>query len=89
MDEKNQSIFDQLENKTNVKQRDLFNLANSVNSADLTEENNVRQLIHQVSLLANVPVSKEKEDELVKAILSKDVPTDFASLAKMFQKGKK
>ncbi|MGJ9382055.1 stage VI sporulation protein F [Salipaludibacillus neizhouensis] len=85
---KNHSIFDQLEGKTNVKQQDLFNLAQSVNQKDLSKEENVRQLIHQVATVANVPVSKEKEDELVRAITNNEVPMDFGSLAKMFQKTK-
>ncbi|ADU30120.1 stage VI sporulation protein F [Evansella cellulosilytica] len=88
MDEKKNPLFDQLQEKTNVNQQDLFNLANSVSNTDLSKEENIRQLIHQVSQLANVPVSKEKEDELVKAISNKDVPMDFASLAKLFQQKK-
>ncbi|MCR6096530.1 stage VI sporulation protein F [Salipaludibacillus agaradhaerens] len=84
----NGSFFDQLEKKTNVKHQDLFQLAQSVNKTDLSNEENVRQLIHQVAKLANVSVSKEKEDELVKAITSNKVPMDFSSLAKMFQKPK-
>ncbi|MCD8511464.1 MAG: stage VI sporulation protein F [Bacillus sp. (in: Bacteria)] len=71
-----------------MKQQDLFNLANSVGSTDLEDEENVRQLIHQVAQLANVPISKEKEEELVKAITSKNIPTDFMSLAKIFQENK-
>lgn len=88
MEGKNHSIFDQLEGKTNVKQQDLFKLAQSVNQTDLSQEENVRKLIHQVAAVANVPVSKEKEDELVKAITNNKVPMDFGSLAKMFQKTK-
>ncbi|MDG5787611.1 stage VI sporulation protein F [Evansella sp. AB-P1] len=89
MDEKNNNnIFDQVAKNTNVKQQDLFKLANSVNSSDLKDEENVRKLIHQVAQLANVSVSKQKEDELVKAITSNNVPTDFASLAKMFKQNK-
>ncbi|MCR6110643.1 stage VI sporulation protein F [Bacillus sp. A301a_S52] len=84
----NESFFDQLEKKTNVKHQDLFQLAQSVNKTDLSNEQNVRQLIHQVAKLANASVSKEKEDELVKAITSNKVPMDFGSLAKMFQKPK-
>ncbi|MFA9556134.1 stage VI sporulation protein F [Evansella sp. AB-rgal1] len=87
MDEKN-NIFEQVTKKTNVNQQDLFKLANSVSSTDLKSEENVRDLIHQVAKLANVPVSKEKEDELVKAITSNNVPMDFGSLAKMFNQNK-
>ncbi|UCZ54761.1 stage VI sporulation protein F [Bacillus shivajii] len=87
MDEK-KNIFEQVQKKANVNQQDLFNLANSINTSDLKDEKNVRKLIHQVAQVANVKVSKEKEDELVKAITSNNVPVDFASLAKMFQKNK-
>ncbi|MBU8907231.1 stage VI sporulation protein F [Desertibacillus haloalkaliphilus] len=78
------NLFNELEKKTNVKQEDLFTLANSVSNADLTDENTVRQLIAQVSQLANVPVSKEKEEQLIDAIIHNEVPLDFGTLAKMF-----
>lgn len=86
MDEKKNPFYEQIEKKTNVKQQDLLELAQSLNQTDLTDEKNVRQLIHQVGQMANVPVSKEKEEELVKAITSKQVPMDFGSLSKMFRK---
>ncbi|WP_096434855.1 stage VI sporulation protein F [Alteribacter populi] len=86
MDEKKNSFFDQVEKKTNVKQQDLFKLAQNASKTDLKSEQNVRQLIQQVARVANVPVSKKKEDELVKAIISNNVPMDFGTLAKMFQK---
>lgn len=86
MDEKKNPFYEQIEKKTNVKQQDLLELAQSLNQTDLTDEKNVRQLIHHVSRMANVPVSKEKEEELVKAITSKQVPMDFGSLSKMFRK---
>lgn len=82
----NNSFFDKIEKKTNVKQQDIFSLANSVNGADFSDEKTVRNLIQQVSKMANKPVSKEKEDELVKTIVNNNVPLDFSSLAKMFGK---
>lgn len=80
----NNNPFDEIQKKTNVNQADLFNLANSVNQADLKDEKAVRQLIAQVAKLANRKVSKEKEDQLVKAIVNNNIPADFSSLAKMF-----
>lgn len=82
----NNNFFDNLEKKTNVKQQDIFNLANSVNGANFKDEQTVRNLIQQVAKLANKPVPKEKEDELVKTIVNNNMPLDFASLAKMFGK---
>lgn len=84
--EKNNSFFDKIEKKTNVKQEDIFKLANSVSGANFRDEKTVRDLIQQVSRLANKPVSKEKEDELVKTIINNNIPLDFSSLAKMFGK---
>lgn len=83
--EKN-NFFDNLQKKTNVNQQDIFNLANSVSGANFKDEATVRNLIHQVAKMANKPVSKEKEDELVKAIVNNNIPMDFGSLAKMFGK---
>ncbi|TES57721.1 stage VI sporulation protein F [Halalkalibacterium halodurans] len=89
MSQNERSFFDHLKNKTNVNPADLFKLADSVSQANLRDEKTVRQLITQVSRLANVPVPKEKEDQIVKAILNNDVPTDLASLTKMFNNTKK
>ncbi|UOE92352.1 stage VI sporulation protein F [Alkalihalobacillus sp. LMS39] len=82
----NNNFFDNLEKKTNVKQEDLFNLANSVSNANLQDEATVRQLIAQVAQLANKEVPKEKEDQIVEAIVKNKMPMDFASLSKMFKK---
>lgn len=84
--EKNNSFFDNIEKKANVKQGDIFSLANSVSGANFNDEETVRNLIQQVSKLANKQVSKEKEDELVKTIINNNIPLDFGSLAKMFAK---
>lgn len=87
MFQKNDSSFmDQIQKKTSVKPDDLFKLANSVSHANLQDEATVRQLIAQVAKLANKPVSKEKEDQIVQAIIKNNMPMDFASLAKMFNK---
>lgn len=80
------SFMDQLQKKTSVRPDELMKLANSVSQANLQDEKTVRQLISQVSKLANTPVSKEKEDQIVQAIVKNNMPTDFASLAKMFNK---
>ncbi|MBM7094667.1 stage VI sporulation protein F [Bacillus sp. H-16] len=85
LDEK-KNIFGEIEKKTNVNQQDLLKLAQSASKTDLKSEQNVRQLIQQVALVAGVSVNKKKEDELVKAIVANNVPMDFGTLSKMFQK---
>nr|WP_018922224.1 stage VI sporulation protein F [Salsuginibacillus kocurii] len=78
------SFFDQVQKQTNVGQQDLMQLAQLVEQADLKDETSVRQLIRQVAQTANVQVSREKEEQLVKAIVNDEVPMDFATLGQLF-----
>lgn len=68
------SFFDKVERKTNVKKEDILSLAKSLQYKDLSNEDEIRQLISDVSDLAGREVSKEKEDKIVDAILKNKVP---------------
>lgn len=81
----NNPFFDEIEKRTNVRKDDIFNLANSVASANFQDEKTVRQLVSDVSRLAGVPVSKQKEDQIVKAVVNNKVPMSLSSLTKMFK----
>ncbi|WP_353626572.1 stage VI sporulation protein F [Bacillus sp. JCM 19041] len=48
----------------------------------------IARLIGRVAALANKPVTKEKEDQIVQAILSNNMPADLSSLTKMFNNKK-
>ncbi|RYM05387.1 stage VI sporulation protein F [Sporolactobacillus sp. THM7-7] len=80
----NHPFFDNIEKKTQMKKEDIFAIANSVQSADFSDPAVVRQLIGRIGKAAGVSVPKEKEDALVKAITSGNVPNNFSSLSKMF-----
>lgn len=80
----NNDFMDQVEKKTNVKKEDIFKLVDTVQHTNLQEEKALRQLISQVSLMAGVPVTKEKEDRIIQTILSNNIPLDFGTIAKMF-----
>jgi hypothetical protein len=82
--DKNRDFMDNIEKKTNVKKDDLFKLADSVQHANLKDEQTIRNLIAQVSRLAGVPVSKQKEDRIVQAIINNNIPLDFSTITKMF-----
>lgn len=82
----NQKFFDNIEKKTNVKKEDILRLANSVSSANLRDEQTLRKLIADVAKVANVPVSKNKEDKIVNAILNNQIPSDLSQLTKMIKK---
>ncbi|WP_059103541.1 stage VI sporulation protein F [Shouchella shacheensis] len=86
MDKKSDSFFDQVQKTTKVRPDELLKLANSVSQSNLKDEATLRQLIGQVAALANKPVSKEKEDQIVQSIMNDDMPADLSSLSKMFNK---
>lgn len=83
------NMFGNIEKKTGVKMEEVLKLAKSLRHADFQDEKTVREVIKKVSALANKPVSKQKEDMLVKTIINGKVPKDFSSLEKMLKKKKK
>ena len=84
----NNPLFNNIEKKTGVKMDDIFKLANSVQNANLGDENTVRRLIKEVSTVANKPVSKELEDKIVKTLMENSGQMDFATIAKMLDNKK-
>jgi hypothetical protein len=82
--ERDKQFFDKIEKKTSVKKDDIFKLAQSVSGSNLRDERTIRMLISQVSSLAGVSVSKQKEDQIVQAVLNNNIPLDMATLSKMF-----
>ncbi len=82
----NNNFFDNVEKQTKVNKEDIFKLAASIQNANLKDEKVLRQLISQVAAMAGRPVSKEKEDQIVKMIINNNMPTDFSSLSNMFKK---
>ncbi|OZM58667.1 sporulation protein [Lottiidibacillus patelloidae] len=79
-------FFNNIEKKTGVNMGEVLKLAQSLQSANFKDEKTVRDVIQKVSKIANKPVSKEKEEQIVQAILKNNMPLDLASLTKMFDK---
>ena len=80
------NIFNNIEKEAKVNKEDIFKLASSVQNANLRDETVLRQLIHQVALTwRDVKCRKSKKDQIVKAIINNNMPTDFGSLSKMFK----
>jgi hypothetical protein len=76
-------FFKSIEKKTGVNMKDIFDLANSLQNANFKDEKTVRNVIRRVSEIANRPVSKEIEDQLVKTIINDGKSLDFNTIAKM------
>ncbi|MGN8647082.1 stage VI sporulation protein F [Gracilibacillus sp. HCP3S3_G5_1] len=80
-----QNMFDQIQKKSNVQPDQIMKVAQSVQNADFSDEKTVRQLVKQLSKLAGKPVSKQKEDKIVKAITNNNMPKDMNTLSKLFK----
>ena len=62
-----------------MKAGDIISLANSIQSKDLKNEKNLRDLIKEVSKLAGRSVSKDKEDKIIAMVKSDKIPKDLES----------
>lgn len=83
-----QNFFKGLENKTGVNMNDIFQLANSLQYANLKDENTVRQVVQQVARIAGRDVPKELEDKIVNTIVNDGSKLDFNTIANMMNKKK-
>jgi hypothetical protein len=81
-------FFKNMENKTGVNMKDVFELANSLQGANFKDESTVRNVIKRVSRIANKPVSREMEDKIVNSIVKDGNKLDFSTIANMLNKKK-
>ncbi|MBO0962588.1 stage VI sporulation protein F [Neobacillus sp. MM2021_6] len=79
-------FFKNIEKKTGVNMKDIFDLANSLQNANFKDEKTVRNVIRRVSQIANKPVSKDMEDQIVKSIINDGKQLDFNTIANMMNK---
>lgn len=79
-------FFKNVEKKTGVNMKDVFDLANSLQHANFKDEKTVRSVIQRVSKIANKKVSKEMEEKIVKSIIKDGKQLDFNTISKMINK---
>ncbi|WHY79011.1 stage VI sporulation protein F [Neobacillus sp. WH10] len=79
-------FFKNIEKKTGVNMKDIFDLANSLQNANFKDEKTVRSVIRRVSKIANKPVNKELENQIVKSIINDGKKLDFNTIANMMNK---
>lgn len=77
-------MFDKIQKNADINPDEIFQVADSVKHADFSDEKTVRDLIQRLSKMANKPVSKEKEDKIVEAIIKNKIPMDPKSMNNLF-----
>jgi Ca2+-binding EF-hand superfamily protein len=72
--------------KGQVTEQDVMKLAGGLKPSDVTNEQSLRQLIKQVSALANVPVSEQTIQQIIQAIKQSGInPNNMEQLMKLMQ----
>ncbi len=74
------NVFDEINKKSNVDKDTIFNIADSIKNANLSDEVVLRKLIKDIAKVANKPVSKELEDKIVKKVKKDGVPKNMKDL---------
>ena len=68
------NLFKRIENKTNINKETIMSLAEKLKQNNLKDEKTIREVIHDLSNMTGKPVSKEKEDKIINAIIHDKVP---------------
>jgi hypothetical protein len=66
--------------QNNINPEDVFRLVDKIKSMNLKDEANLREIIHEASKIAGKKIDKQKEDYIVKKIMSDEVSEDLFEL---------
>ena len=71
------NLFKKIKNKTGIEKSTILDLASKLQDGNMKNEEALRDVIQQISLITGKEVSKEKEDKIVQTILNDQVPSDL------------
>jgi hypothetical protein len=72
-----EDIFERIEKKTNVNKDTIIKLAKELENGNFKDENTLRNIIGEISVITGKTVSKEKEDKIINMVISDKVPKDI------------
>ena len=71
------NFFKKVENKTNVNKNTILSLAQKLQNGDMKKEDNIRDVIKEISDITGKNISKEKEDKIVDSIIGNKIPKNI------------
>ncbi len=71
------NFFKRVENKTNIDKTTILSLAKKLQNTNMKDEKTIREIINDLSQMTGKPVTKEKEDKIVNAIIKDNVPKNI------------
>ena len=73
----NENFFDRLKSKTSVDKETIISLARKLQEVDYKNEDTLREIIHELSIITGKEVSLEKEEKIINMIVNDKVPNDI------------
>ena len=73
----NEIFFDRLKSKTSVDKETIISLARKLQEGDYKNEDTLREIIHELSIITGKEVSLEKEEKIINMIVNDKVPNDI------------
>ena len=70
-------FFDKVEKKTNVNKDTILSLAKKLENGNMKDENNLRDVIRELSRLTGKNIDKEKEDKIISAVNNDSIPKNI------------
>lgn len=71
------SFFKRVEKKTNVNKDTILSLAKKLENGNMKDENNLRDVIRELSRLTGKNIDKEKEDKIISAVNNDSIPKNI------------
>ncbi|GAB4073567.1 stage VI sporulation protein F [Barrientosiimonas marina] len=85
MSEFHDKLFDKVQQNSDISSQAIYQVADSLNQTDFSDEETIRSLVQRLATLADSPVSKEKEDKIVESITQNNMPADMQSINNLFK----
>ena len=71
------NFFKRVEKKTNVNKDTILSLAKKLENGNMKDENNIRDVIRELSRLTGKNIDKEKEDKIICAVNNDSIPKNI------------
>ena len=74
------NFFKKVEKKTNINKETILSLADKLQKSDMKDENTLREVIKDISVMTGKEVSKEKEQRIIDAIKKDNIPKNIGNM---------
>ena len=74
------NFFKKVEKKTNINKETILSLADKLQTSDMKDENTLREVIKDISVMTGKEVSKEKEQRIIDAIKKDNIPKNIDNM---------